>query len=307
MRAIDSGAKLQPYCSTFPSTSDRTRLIQLRHMEMHLANACNLTCESCSHYSNQGHKGVLSLEDAEAWMSAWSGRVSPRLLSLLGGEPTINPHLTELVKMARRHFPQARIRIVTNGFFLHRHPTLPEVLGKDPGARLSLSVHHDDPVYREKLKPVFKLIRQWIREHGIRASMTESHTHWTRRYKGFGAGMEPFDDGDPRQSWKVCPAKYCIQLFEGKLWKCGPIAYLRLQDAKYDLSLKWDPYLAYVPLASDCSDQELQAFTEREDESCCNMCPAQPEKFALPIPLRQVPERRPQKGEAISLTPAIAE
>ena len=35
-------------------------------LEIHAANACNLTCESCSHFSNNGHKGMLSLADAEA-------------------------------------------------------------------------------------------------------------------------------------------------------------------------------------------------------------------------------------------------
>src|SRR5690349_1457484 len=96
--------------------------IRIPLLELHAANACNLTCESCSHFSNSGHKGHLRLEDAEAWMQAWKGRVQPDLLRILGGEPTLNPKLPELIELVARQWPESRIGLTTNGFFLHRHP-----------------------------------------------------------------------------------------------------------------------------------------------------------------------------------------
>jgi molybdenum cofactor biosynthesis enzyme MoaA len=75
------------------------------HLEIHVAPARNLKCESCSHYSDQGHEGVVSLEDADRWMAPWSGRLRPCTFSLVGGEPTIHPRLTEFVRLARRHRP----------------------------------------------------------------------------------------------------------------------------------------------------------------------------------------------------------
>src|ERR1700722_11048458 len=53
--------------------------------EIHLAYACNLTCESCSHYSNYHFSGVLSLETAESWYQKWSCRLRPKQVTLLGG------------------------------------------------------------------------------------------------------------------------------------------------------------------------------------------------------------------------------
>jgi hypothetical protein len=256
-----------------------------RNLEMHVVHSCNLSCESCSHYSNQGHKGVVSLDEAEQWMRAWSTRLAPENFVLLGGEPTIHPKLPEFLTLARRYWPNARLRLITNGFFLHRHPTLPMVLSADRNAEVRLSLHHDAPEYREKLAPVLKLLRGWERDHGIRVNYYGSFRQWTRRYRGFGAAMEPFNDGQPRRSWEVCPARNCRQLFEGRIWKCGPIAYLRLQDAKYHLSEQWEPYLRYAPLEPDCADEELREFFAREEEACCGMCPANPEKFALPLPM----------------------
>jgi hypothetical protein len=256
-------------------------------LEIHVAHGCNLTCESCSHYSNQGHKGMLSLADAEHWMQRWSGRISPRTFSLLGGEPTMHPQLTDFVALARTYWPHAKLQLVTNGFLLHRHPQLPLALADHPDALIALSIHHTSAEYRARLLPVMALLVDWTRHHGVRVEARPSHTSWTRRYRGLRATMQPFDDGQPRQSWEHCPAKYCMQLFQEKLWKCPPIAYLQLQQSKYGLDAAWQPYLAYEPLGPECSELELDAFVAREDEACCRMCPAQPERFTMPSPLRR--------------------
>ena len=255
------------------------------NLEIHVAHSCNLTCESCSHYSNQGHKGLLDLDEAERWIRLWVGRVTPRTFSLVGGEPTIHPQLPKFVELAKRHWPQTHLRLVTNGFFLHRHPDLPRVLRDHGLGRISLSVHHTAPDYLAKLKPIFLLLAAWRDEYALKFNITHSFANWTRRYHGFGAAMQPFADGQPRQSWQHCPARYCRQLFEGRIWKCAPLAYLKMQDAKYGLGPAWSPYLQYQPLAPDCTDAELAAFFERQDEPFCGMCPAHPQKFVLPLPL----------------------
>jgi hypothetical protein len=260
-------------------------MISIYHLEIHVVHSCNLSCEGCCHYSNQAHKGVLSLAEAERWMNLWNPRLSPHTFSLLGGEPTIHPDLTGFVALARRHWPAAHLRLVTNGFFLHRHPALPAVLQRDPNACIYLSIHHDAPEYEEKLRPILDLLRSWIRDYGIRVQFYQSFKNWTRRYQGIGNAMEPFKDGQPRQSWEHCPAKYCPHLFEGKIWKCPQLAYLKLQDAKYRLSDSWKPYLQYQPLEPGCTDEQLTEFFRREEEPYCDMCPANPVTFKLPVPL----------------------
>lgn len=260
-------------------------MIVIPKLEIHVVHSCNLTCESCSHYSNQGHKGIVSLAEAERWMQPWSGRIAPQTFSLVGGEPSIHPHLPEFAELSRRLWPTSHLRLVTNGFFLHRHPRLPEVLRDDPNACLYLSIHHDSEEYQNKLKPVLQLIDTWVEQYGIQVKFYQSYQNWTRRYQGFGATMQPYSDGLPRQSWEHCPARHCMQLFEGKLWKCGPLAYLKLQDEKYHLSDAWRPYLAYQPLVADCTDEALAQFAARNEESYCGMCAAQPEKLTLPMPL----------------------
>jgi hypothetical protein len=257
-------------------------------LEVHVTHACNLTCESCSHYSNHGHKGQIDPQEAERWFAAWSGRIAVGHFKLLGGEPTVHPRLAAFVPLVRKYWPEARIAIATNGFFLDRHPELPLELATAGNCEVSLSVHHDSPEYRKRIAPALDLIRRWRSDHGIAFEVAGSHARWTRRYVGFGDAMEPFEDGDPRASWQICPARYCKQLHEGKIWKCAPIAYLRMQKQRFHLSPKWDRYLEYGPLASDCDDADLEEFLRREDESVCSMCSAHRREFALPNPMRRL-------------------
>ena len=147
---------------------------------------------------------------------------------------------------------------------------------------------------------MFDLLRTWMRRYGINVGLVHSYANWTRRYKGFGAAMAPYDDDDPRLSWEHCPAKYCPQLLDGAIAKCGPIAYLPMQDARYKLAATWRPYLAYQPLAAACSDAALAEFFAREEEPICAMCSASPQRFALPSPL-QAKARMPTVGAAAAI------
>jgi len=219
-------------------------------------------------------------------MDLWSQRVGVDEFHLLGGEPTIHPELAGFVPLVRNHWPETLIRIRTNGFFLHRHPDLPALLADDDRLIVSLAVHHDSPEYREHLRPAFELLERWQNEFAARVEIDQSFNNWTQRYLGYGADMRPFEDGLPRESWEICPARKCKQLFEGKIWKCAPLAYLGLQNAKYKLSNKWEHYLQYRPLEPTCSNEELATFLAMEEESYCGMCPAQRRPLNLPNPIR---------------------
>lgn len=255
----------------------------VHYLEIHVAHSCNFTCESCSHYSNHGHGGIVDLEEADRWMKLWNRRVSPRTFGLVGGEPTMHPRLSEFVRLSRKNWPHAELHLITNGILLERHRDLPAVL-RDTDTCLKISLHHRSPQYQERLKPVLELAEAWRAQYGIRLEYLHSYRNWTRRYLGFGSAMMPFDDKQPRLSWESCPAKGCAQLFEGKIWKCAPLAYLQLQARKYHLSDKWNPYLQYQPLPPDCTPHELKAFFARQDEPCCSMCSSKPVPLELPLP-----------------------
>ncbi len=253
------------------------------NLEIHVAHACNLACESCAHYSDHGHKGVVDLATAATWMAPWAARLRPDRFSLVGGEPTIHPDLAGFVRLARRLWPATAIRLVTNGFFLDRHPELPEAMRAAAPAWIDISIHHDSPAYRARIAPMLALAQDW-KERGADIRLHDSFRHWTRRYHGFGAAMKPFADGNPRRSWEICPARICPQILDGRIYKCAPLAYLPMQHARYGLGPEWSPSLSYRPLEPGCSDAALDEFFAREEEPACGQCPAERRPLALPDP-----------------------
>ncbi len=88
-------------------------------LEYHLAHGCNLSCQQCSHYSNFRLAGKLpTLADAESEYLQWSHRLKPTRFALLGGEPLLNPAILEHIQLARQHWYDSELMLVTNGFFL---------------------------------------------------------------------------------------------------------------------------------------------------------------------------------------------
>ena len=259
----------------------------VKQLELHVTHACNFTCEGCSHYSNHGHTGNISLDDCEEWLYGWSKRVKPKTFTILGGEPTLNKDLPEIVYMVRAMFPDPTtgIDVITNATGLHLQPRLPQMLVAT-GATLAVSIHSTEhPNYIKKFKRGYKLAKKWKHDLGVWVEFWDfTNKEWVRQYKGFGDRMMPYEDNNPRKSWEVCISKYAMQLHEGKLWKCPALAYLPMQAKKYNLSDKWNPYLKYQSLDVDCTDEELEEFLNREDESFCSMCPANRDVYTKPDP-----------------------
>jgi hypothetical protein len=249
-------------------------MLNIDSLEIHAAHICNLFCESCSHFSNSKHKGFISLIQAEDWISIWSKKINPKKFRIVGGEPTLNPNLIDFIKICRKYFTNSTIDLVTNGFFLHKHPDLPKILS-DLNIDLWLSVHDDSQEYNEKIKHVLNLINSWNKNFKFNYFILTDNNRWTKRYNGYGESILPFKDNDAKKSWEICPAKKAVQLFDNKLWKCSPITYLTLQKEKYpNLSSQWDLYLKYKPLDINCSDKELISFFSKKEEEICTMCPS---------------------------------
>ena len=260
--------------------------IACRNLEIHVTHACNLACQQCSHFSNYGFTGHLSPDAARAWFAAWAERLEPKWVSLLGGEPTLNPALREFLAVARESFPRARIQLVTNGWFLHRHPDLPAAL-EENNVRLELSVHHEGEAYLARLAEILMLLLEWRERNRFRLHVRRSYGRWQRLFCVSGRDLLPVADGEPAAAWEACGSRDCLQLHEGKLWKCPPVAYLPMVAEKFAIDRNaWRAWLDYRPLAPTCSDEELREFVGRRAESVCALCPANPEKMPLESPLR---------------------
>jgi len=270
-------------------------MLEIPHLEWHITHNCNLSCESCSHFTNHGHDWFVDIETLKTWYSQWNKRISPKTMGILGGEPLLHKNVIDIIYLTKEMWiqpPNSRYGIVTNGILIDRekHKNLPKCL-IDTDCTLALSIHSTKTIslkYDEKIRKTLSIIKEWKDEYGIEVSVSDSVNDWDRMYKGFGINSQPFEDNDYEKSWdNCCSGQDCFQLYEGNIYKCDMTAYLQLQKNKYGplLSKKWDPYLKYVPLTPNCSDEDMIQFFNRGAESVCGMCPKNPKHFIKDDPL----------------------
>jgi hypothetical protein len=249
--------------------------IPVPQLEMDIAHVCNLHCFGCAHYSNYALKGVVGFETGSAWLVAWAARLTPRTVSILGGEPALNPDLCRYIRLVGALWPEARREVISNGLALDRHPDLFPTL-KATGTSLEISLHSQhDRRYMERALPVLAALKEQAAASGVRVAVRETMNRFHVSYRGAGPGMRPFADGNPRRSWQICVNKGCVTLHQGRLWKCPPLAFLGLVADRYDLHRvpDWQPYLAYRGLELSAKDEEIAAFYAAAAEPVCGMCP----------------------------------
>ena len=84
----------------------------------HILTNCNLKCRHCYINPKQHGKNTLPVPVIEKWLKAFSDHSQNANLVLLGGEPTLHPNLSEVIKSGRKMGFQS-ITVDTNGYLFH--------------------------------------------------------------------------------------------------------------------------------------------------------------------------------------------
>jgi len=98
----------------------KSTLEKLEYFEVHLAEHCNLNCQSCTHFSPLAEANFPDINEYERDLKRISQLTNKNVgtMSLMGGEPLLNKQCTEYIKIARKYFPETKIQLVTNGILL---------------------------------------------------------------------------------------------------------------------------------------------------------------------------------------------
>lgn len=269
--------------------------IAFKSLQIHAAHSCNLSCESCSAFSHLIKKGILEPKQIQKWLALWQGRLQPEKVCVLGGEPLLNPKLAEIIEIVGSEFSDISIKkiLFTNGLLWKQNKKLSSAL-RTSSFEIRVTIHSVEPEYLEKIKVILEGLRNEtdltiLLFNGTGTEISEfefSDEKWTRRYQEIDGKLYPINSGNQRKSWEICPGKYSTQLLDGRLWKCPPIAYFRLVPEERRDSPLWKRFNEYQGLSPHCTDHELKAFFEIEDESICNLCPDNPQPFEKTNPVR---------------------
>ncbi len=247
---------------------------QFQHLEMHLSHQCNLRCRGCSHYCDIGYGGIVPHDIGGKWIRDWSARIRPKAFHLMGGEPLLNPELASYLHTAAECFPRAKRALVTNGLLLpKRQDIFPAIIAT--GTRLTMSIHPIPGTLRKEFDAALDVIDQWL-PRGLMISIRPFPGAWTRLYKGDNEEIRPFQNDNSDK----CGNQHCVNLHEGKLWKCAQLAYLPRIIDKLRYKEEWLPFLRYQPADIDASDEELRDFFTFKPHFC-NLCPTPGQRYEI--------------------------
>ena len=257
-------------------------LPKLQILDVSSSIGCNLSCKGCNHFSNYFSAGSKIntdslLEDIRLILP----RVDVERVSVIGGEPLLNPRCEEILRTCVEHAPN-QVWMYTNGELIMENQWIRDYL-ENPKVFLRISLHLPESTERGR-----KIIENVKAFDHPKLMITEHHTgvdRWFDSIKKRGDKVHPFNQGNPDKSFKWCSCSNA-QLYNGRLWKCPNTAFLKellyVMDQSEDK--EWQEYLV-DGLPVNCTDIELKKFCENSirAESVCNMCTSKPLHFSAAL------------------------
>lgn len=199
----------------------------LLRLEIQVSEHCNLNCRGCSHYAPIAEQEFLDLEEYERDM-ARLGKLFDhecRWIHLMGGEPLLNPDITKIMEITRRHFTWGKLMIVTNGLLLKQMSEAFWQACRD----------YDIEIYATKY-PVncdYERASEIAKENGVHFTFYNNGKKLKMlfRWPLSVAGLE-----NPEDSFVRCDsANDCLALKHGRVYPCDAATYVHHLAKKFHL------------------------------------------------------------------------
>ncbi len=233
--------------------------MRLDYVEIEIAEFCNLNCRCCADFSNLAREKTFYelgeyRKDLTRMAELFSGIDKIRLM---GGEPFLNPRIAEYIAAARALFPDADLRIVTNGTLIPKTDvSVLRDLARN-GAFLDISAY---PPTR-KLK---KAIRSKLKEAGLGCNFSPPINIFFKPLL-----REP--DPSAARAFGNCLFTHCHMLGHGRLAPCSFAYCAHRLNEEYGARYPEDDL---VNIHSEISAEEIVDRFSRPHEFCRYCSPA---------------------------------
>jgi organic radical activating enzyme len=281
------------------------------YVEFYITNVCNLNCHNCNRFNNYHLRGHQLWQDHAAVYAEWAKHVRFQKVTILGGEPLLNPSLLDWVKGINQLWNKA-VQIQTNGTRINKVPGLYEVLlqsGIDPRLPwvrnwIGISMHNEadrDRLYEEIhkfLQPPIRMVKKhdaenhnnsvtmgaaqaFIDKNNVRIPVWDYDSFYTAAITFNESGRHTLHNSDVKLAHDNCGfVRYkCYHFIGGALYKCGPVALFPEFDKQFNLDISdQDRELlnSYRPLeVSQFADRGQQFLATIDDPiPQCKFCPS---------------------------------
>ena len=243
------------------------------YLEVNLADHCNLNCQCCDHFSPIAKKTFLDFEqyvrDIHRISELSGGKIG--LMKLQGGEPLLNPRVTEYMKATREVFPDSPICLFTDGLLLPKVGERNDDNFWDAVRRYEIEVR----MTRYPIPLDIERITQQAERHGVPVTFDPPVCKGGARlwifseigaldYHGIKHSVKhPFDLSGLQEKWRWVS---CYQfnesqvLRDGKVYTCPMIPYAHFFNEKFNVNLE---------VKEDCFIDIYKAKTMEEITEFC--------------------------------------
>jgi len=186
----------------------------LHHLDYAVTYHCNLNCTGCNLYSPLVKAPRFAeiesfTKDMERLNCLLDGNLPG--LTLLGGEPLLNPQINDFLVVGRRHLPNTRIAVITNGILLAK---MPECFWR---ACNENNIHII--VTRYPMKLDYKAMESIAKSHDVVFGYATGieKTSWN-------IALSPAGTHDCNDSFVNCfMSNKCAYLENGRIYPCSPV------------------------------------------------------------------------------------
>ena len=268
-------------------------MLRIPYVEFYITNVCNLACNGCNRFNDYNFTGWQRWDDYAEIYQQWSKELIPNSMSILGGEPLLNPDFTKWLIGVTTLWPSTVCRVITNGFQLDRVKNLYSMLEKNRKIQLWVGIHnklHKKEIINKVINFLtspcttkFNNDNPYMEYMDITDSngitVRIEYNWWFNQ----GAiisnnGMRTLHSSDPEKAHNTCNMKTCHHFIHGKLYKCGVVALLPEFDQQHKLDLSSEDRAlmqAYRPLTISDSDEFKTKFVKELPNTInqCRFCP----------------------------------
>jgi len=234
-------------------------------LEYYVSTGCCNSCVGCSHGAPL-HNDVIDVETFRRDVEMMKDSMDVHRFALSGGEPLLNPHLVDLIKIARQSGIAPEVMVLTNGQLLDKMPE--EFWSSLDVLRISI---YPGQITDEQLQRWEEHAKMYSAEF-MTIKVGAFYLPITKRLR------------NPRTTWKTfkrCPYfRACSAIFQGRYYPCSQAFFL-------PEIMEIDPYVDSLPIEGLTAEKLGEFLSRRRPLESCKRC-----SYKYEIPWRQTTRDR---------------
>jgi organic radical activating enzyme len=235
-------------------------------IEFYITNVCNFNCDNCNRLNNYYFSGHDSWQDYKEVYLTWSQRVDFEKITILGGEPLLNPAVDQWVQGLRDLWPDAQIELLSNGSRIEywNKRGFFDLISRTK-TQFTITLHN-----RSRRGAMIDLIKSCLQEPQV-TPLVNAGLSWSKAYDRVRDSSWPdcasYEDFEKLPDWIK---KECIEVhkigWDDWVYNTGDIKITDNQDKNINIQINFAENFTSAPLKY-VGDNKFEVYNSNPDDA----------------------------------------